>query len=420
MKVLWFSNTPAGATEIVSKNKIVGGGWIVSLQHALQKNSNIDLSIVYKYGIAKCVKKFSYNNTRYFQVPNRRYNLNILNRIKPNNFIDMYKDIIEDIKPDIIQVFGTELDFSLIKKSTNIPIVIHIQGIHTVYSYKYFSGIEPVDLLMYSITNLYTELRNKLWIYRMASKEQEKYRLNTYFMGRTDWDKRITRILSPNSVYYHCDEILRPAFYEKNKKDYQLKNGTLKIITSIWGGIYKGLEVVFHTSLLLKSRIKFTWHLAGIDKSNSYIKILEKKFNCKLESLNITCLGQLDETQLCEELLASDVFVHPSHIDNSPNSICEAMLIGLPVISTFAGGIPSLISDKHTGTLVQDGDPWAMASVILEIFRDYSNCTDMAIAGREIAKNRHNHDKICQTIFSVYEHIITNEKKVNKLYEQNN
>lgn len=64
------------------------------------------------------------------------------------------------------------------------------------------------------------------------------------------------------------------------------------------------------------------------------------------------------------------IFIHPSHIDNSPNGLCEAMLLGMPIIAIYAGGIPSLLVNRREGLLVQDGDPYAMAGAIIELLKD--------------------------------------------------
>ena len=43
-------------------------------------------------------------------------------------------------------------------------------------------------------------------------------------------------------------------------------------------------------------------------------------------------------------------------MDNSPNSLCEAMAVGMPVIASNIGGIPSLIDDEVNGLLFKVND----------------------------------------------------------------
>ena len=56
-------------------------------------------------------------------------------------------------------------------------------------------------------------------------------------------------------------------------------------------------------------------------------------------------IGQQNETQMKELYLSAQVYVVPSLIENSPNSLGEAMLLGLPCIASRVGGIPSMAEE---------------------------------------------------------------------------
>ena len=101
--------------------------------------------------------------------------------------------------------------------------------------------------------------------------------------------------------------------------------------------------------------------LPVLRKQDEISYLVERKYKTRFTDYNIELLGPLLENELINELLTADLFVHASHIENSPNSVCEAMLLGMPVIATYAGGTPSILSDKNEGLLVQDGDPYALA-----------------------------------------------------------
>ena len=61
-------------------------------------------------------------------------------------------------------------------------------------------------------------------------------------------------------------------------------------------------------------------------------------------------------------MLSCTAYVHPSYIDNSPNSVCEAQVLGVPVVATDVGGVPSIVENGKTGWLVPANDPVATAS----------------------------------------------------------
>ena len=96
------------------------------------------------------------------------------------------------------------------------------------------------------------------------------------------------------------------------------------------------------------------------------------------------------------------MFVHTSYIDNSPNSVCEAQFLGIPIISTNVGGIRSLIKENESGILVPSNDPYYLASQIIKLFSDKTEAIRLGIKGRIVAKERHNPTVIINALISIY------------------
>ena len=67
-----------------------------------------------------------------------------------------------------------------------------------------------------------------------------------------------------------------------------------------------------------------------------------------------------------------------STVENSSNSICEAMLIGTPTIGSFVGGVSSLITHKQDGFLYQCNEPEMLAYYIEQIFEDDILATELS------------------------------------------
>jgi glycosyltransferase involved in cell wall biosynthesis len=84
---------------------------------------------------------------------------------------------------------------------------------------------------------------------------------------------------------------------------------------------------------------------------------------------NVTFTGQLANQKVIELLGAADLLLNPTNVDNMPISLLEAMAIGIPIVSTNAGGVPYLIENKVTGILVEKNDHQAMARAALRILR---------------------------------------------------
>ena len=64
-------------------------------------------------------------------------------------------------------------------------------------------------------------------------------------------------------------------------------------------------------------------------------------------------MGYVNEEQTMAELYAAaDVFVLPSVAENFPNTICESLMCGTPVVAFNVGGISELLNDEN-GVLVE-------------------------------------------------------------------
>lgn len=278
MKALWFSNTPGIGAEYLSKDdKIKGtGGWIYSLNSVLQ--SKVELSLVFHYPYK--MDYFTYQQTNFYPV----YTGNIiienlkrrfLGKVYDADFLTEYLSIIEKIKPDLIHIHGTENSFLSILGKTNIPIVISIQGNLTVIAHKYISGFHGkqisqksdginIKTLLFGRNSFRKNLSN---FKKMAVIEQSHLKFAKNIIGRTDWDRRITRVLAPKSEYYIGNEILRHRFYETQWNNIYT-TGKLIVFTTSGNNYYKGFETLCHAIHLLNGiGIDVEWRVAGDRKS---------------------------------------------------------------------------------------------------------------------------------------------------------
>jgi glycosyltransferase involved in cell wall biosynthesis len=81
----------------------------------------------------------------------------------------------------------------------------------------------------------------------------------------------------------------------------------------------------------------------------------------------------------------SDVFVFPTYYNCEcfPLVLLEAMEYGLPCISTFEGGIPSIIKDRENGLLVKQCDASGLANNMIYMIEHPDLCQLMGKAGRK-------------------------------------
>ncbi len=414
MKVLWFANTPCNADEYFNTELKGTGGWLKALDIEMQEK--VDLHIAFYSN--QNLEPFVYKKTTYYPIYVRK-NLvgriwnRLVNTVVLKEHLNLYKQIVNKVNPDIIHIHGTENPFGYIANETDIPVVISIQGNMTVYYHKYLTGLEKKYLKVtnFSFKNLlgiFDNYRNNYRaFFKMMYREQEILRNSKHIIGRTDWDYYITRVLASNSKYYHCDEILRDCFY-KNAGKWKPHRREKQIVLTVTGSsFYKGIETVCQALFELQSiGVDVELRVAGISRSDLIVKVVKKKLGRKYPQKGIIYLGKINEIRIVEHLIESDIYVMSSHIENSPNNLCEAMIIGIPCVATHAGGTGTLLIDKIDGLLLQDGDPWAMAGAIMEILQKTELAKQYSINARNKTLKRHNKINISVNLLHIYKEII--------------
>lgn len=410
MKVLWFANTPCNADEYFNKELMGTGGWLKMLNKHLQNKVELHIAFYHKEEL----KPFKYEKTHYYPIKKNSKPVIIFKKIINipiyDEDIDLYNEIINVVEPDLIHIHGTEGSYGCLLGKFKTPVVISLQGILKVIAHKYFNGIEykycGLSLFKY-IPFLGKSIFYKDYVKILRKSEIETLVLrNTKFLiGRTDWDRRVSYLLAPNSKYFHNDEMLRNGFYENEWKP--LLRDKMVIYTTSGNNYYKGLETIYLATIELnRTGVIFEWNIAGISGNDPIVAVIKRKFNIKDFPNNIVFLGKLNEGQIIRNLLEADMFVMTSHIENSPNSLCEAMILGVPCISTLAGGSGSLLRDRIDGILIQSGDPWAMAGAILELNNNPSLGIKLGQNARKIAMQRHNKEKITNDLVAIYKSIL--------------
>ena len=335
--------------------------------------------------------------------------------------------IIEIFKPDIIHCFGAEWPCGLIAKDTEIPVVIHMMG----YLHSYYESMEIAfgksvvpefkrGLLSRVVRRVLTpgvmrreeKLKSQAravvaHINRSLEIESEVMRSNSYFMGRTLWDRSIVRYYSPDSNYYHVSEAVKNEIYSSAGKWKFTRSGKLRLFSLSLADDRKGNEIILRTARLLKEllHIDFEWIVAGgVDFFPNY----EKRCGIKHDEVNIKLIGRIGTSRIIDELQTATLSVHPSLIDNSPHSVCEAQLIGCPVIASNVGGVPQLIEDGVTGFLFPYNEPHTLAFLIAEIWKDETRLTRVSNQEVAVSLKRHDPKTIANDLLTDYRIIIGN------------
>ena len=133
-----------------------------------------------------------------------------------------------------------------------------------------------------------------------------------------------------------------------------------------------------------------------------YLRRLVKKL--QLED-HVRFLGALSELEMKQAYLDANVYVMPSAIENSSNSLCEAQILGVPVVSSYCGGIPTLVEDGKTGYLYRYEEIEMLAQRVISLFGETDLC-ELSKNERKTALKRHDREKNAIDLKNIYEEII--------------
>ncbi len=412
MKVLWFEVTqPSG----YNNSGIVAGGWQDSLESIVRTETSVELCIAFvtdQHLEIKVVDGVKYIPIlcQYGRVERNFYpKWDIyVKKVLPQSL-----QIVKECKPDLIHIFGTEWPFGQIAKCVKVPVVIHIQGAIIPYNNAlYPPGYSIKDRINASKLNplhrfrlLKEERDSKNW----ASWERSTWGLVCNYMGRTDWDYALSHILHPGCRYFHVEEALRTPFISGKKHWCPPQDNKIRLLTTGLSTFWKGPDMLLKTAHILSERgVDFEWLVAG-NISDELRMVVEKHEGLSLEDNHVKILGFVGPDELSDILCHSTMMVHTAYIENSPNSICEAQCLGVPVISTNVGGISTLVRNGIDGILVPANDPWQMAYKIVTLSNDKDRMKKMSDETMQHSLSRHNPKNIIKQLLNCYSALINNE-----------
>lgn len=425
MKVLWLSVNP-GLYGVSGGNASAynGGGWVSSLQTQFAGDRDLEIAIAFTTGQQLPQKKEA--NFTYYPIICHQ---NILQKIREyyggykhpdvEAFVADLNDVVGDFCPGIIHVFGIENPLANYLGKTDIPQIVHLQGILSQVANAFWpEGFNELTFLRKPSIREWLFRNGFVYAYKSmcarAARERMLLGRAEYIMGRTLWDKNVAGQQAPKAKYYHVDEVLRPVFYKHQGEWTSQSRDVFRIVSVISGTMYKGLDFILKTAKsLAEASFVFEWNVVGVSPSDRLVKAFEEVLGIRSDKVNVRYCGVMSAEQICDLELQSSAYVHPSYIDNSPNSLCEAQLLGMPVVATYVGGIPSLLENCEPFQLVPANGVCELTSGILKVAEDPALATSIGRAGYEVARKRHDKAAIKKDLISVYNSVINDKRGKN-------
>ena len=410
MKLLWLCNMmPAKVKAAIGGAEKAGGLWVDRVLEGLRRQETLTIRVICPGDGAEGIldEKCSY----------RTFRQGLPYDYSPQ-LEAAFQEELKTFAPDVVHIWGTEYAHTLAMvnacEEENLleHTVISIQGLCSVYAGHYEEGL-PSRLCRESSLrdilrrdNIRQQRKKFLLRGQLEIKALEKAR---HVMGRTDWDRFCVARINPQAQYHFCNETLRADFYDGrwafgNCQKY-------RIFASSCAYPVKGFHYLLEAmAQLRKVYPDTTLAVPGKDprtipwyRRSSYHNHLIRQMKRLNLGDNVEFLGSLSAAEMKEAYLAANVFALPSTIENSPNSLGEAMLLGVPCVAADVGGVSDLMVHRQEGFVYQSTAPYMLSGYIQKMFALEEKAEGMTVAARMHAGKTHDPEKNLKTLLTIYQ-----------------
>ncbi len=422
MRVLWLCNIMlpfiAGQIGVKASNR---EGWLTGLADRFRKNAGenqITPGICFPVSTENGEICGEIDGIAYYG-----FYENVAKETKYEKTLDVsMRKILTDFRPDIVHIFGTEFPHTLaMVKAFQNPdrTLIGMQGVCAACAEHYLDGIPTYVRYRYTLRDLLkwdNIIKQQQKFVIRSEREAEAIKGVNHVTGRTSLDKEVTTAIHEGIQYHFMNETLRSNFYDKkwnlnecerysiflSQGDYPLKGfhymlQALPVIRKVYPETHvyiAGNQITRHD----------TWQSRW--KISSYGKYLLELIRENNLEESITFLGMVDSEEMCRQMLHAHVFVSPSTMENSPNSVGEAMLLGVPVVASSVGGVASMLTHEEEGFLYPVNEVNLLANYVCKIFSDDAVAMQLSEHARSRAAKTHDAEINYRRLIDIYREIL--------------
>lgn len=417
MKVLWIVNIlfPEAVQELSGEGELkASGGWLLGAAKTLISHGDVDLSVATVSSLVNELTVVRGKRITYYVLPfgkgNKKYNA---------EYEPLWLSVREAVKPEVVHIHGSEYTHGLawVNACGSDNVVLSIQGLKSAYYYYYYYGLRK-DEIIRNIT-LRDMLRGTIFQEKKAFEESGKWEKELiskvhHIIGRTSWDRAQTWAINPGAQYHFNNETLRPEFYDGSLWNYSHCTPH-SIFLSQAAVPLKGLHQVLKAMpLILRHYPDATIRIAGGDITTpktiagfkakcGYGKIIGKmldEFNLRDK---VTFTGNLNAEDMKREYLRCNVFVCPSSIENSPNSLGEAQILGVPCVASYVGGVADMMQGDESHLYRFEEIPM-LAYAVCDCFAKADSIDTAPM--QKVAAKRHEGQENTSALWLIYQKIL--------------
>ena len=414
MRILWVTNMPP---DTISKELTIpinnGGGWLS--QMSMMVSQEHDLTIAFAMNSHHKMIEGKAGKIHYIGFP-------FIRKVHKDEDkqIDRFITLIQNVKPDIIHIWGTEYvhSYLVFKACCRLKLLdrtlVYIQGLVSECQKVYWCYIDSITSKIPTIKDLIRGSgpahEYKDFAYR-SEYEVRVLKEAKHVIGRTKWDRECIESLNPSVSYHVCNETLRKEFYQgkwdllnccRHRIFISQGNYPLKGLHLALEGISRLVDDYPDIVLVCTGKDRCYPNLRVRMRESSYDRYIRKLIHRYSLEKHVMFTGNLNAEEMKRQYLMANVFLSASSIENSSNSISEAMLLGTPVISSDVGGVKDMIRDEREGLLYQVDSISDMTKCIKRLFDngEYARC--LSSKAQERARHANDPNVNYQTLMEIY------------------
>lgn len=394
MKALWIIPAPVnGMQDVVNSNSFSSSGtWISAAIDSCVSEQLFELSIA----VLSCSKRTTIEKQGivYYGL-----DLPLLRGHTSNSSEILWMNLIYESQPDVIQISGTEYSFGLdiihAARKLSVPIIVSIHGVMKAIS-KYPSGCLPSHeylkdggILTYLKSAHYQRYHGA--VIKQLTIEAQLIENSDAIIVDSLWEEGFCNAATDSmNHFYHIPLPLEKYYFDTTWSPSRLNATTVFCVAGRTP--YKGLHDAIEAIALLEKcyGIKATLQIPGDVSYRGkwlrrppYIEYIINKIKRYGLQGRVVFLGRLSSPEMCFHMSQASMFVMPSSIENQSATLRQAMLMGVPVISSMVGSAHEVVIHGENGLMYRYGEYEVLAREIFELFNSPELAIQLAETGKQ-------------------------------------
>ncbi|GAA0193130.1 hypothetical protein GCM10009122_56090 [Fulvivirga kasyanovii] len=153
------------------------------------------------------------------------------------------------------------------------------------------------------------------------------------------------------------------------------------------------------------TRYTFNLRIVGPEKA-SFHSIEKYAINKGYKNLSMNILGRLNQEEVFKEMHEADIFSVPSKQEALGVANIEALMHGLPVVATSAGGIPEVLGYGRYGWLAKPSDHLSLAEAFQHCLDDEEDRKRRTSLGNDHVRRKFNKEVMLDKFVSIMESVL--------------